>query len=308
MLEIVTVIGTAMTEIETVLSAYTRKFNQKLETYFPVSEAPEQKAVAAMRYSILNGGKRLRPFLLHETAGLLGVDYETAFPVAASLEMLHTYSLIHDDLPAMDNDDLRRGKPTCHRAFDEATAILAGDGLLTYAFEILNTAPVSDAKKVELTLLLSRAAGAFNGMISGQVLDLYTDSHQDFANPEAVIRHTEELKTGCLLRYPCEAGAVLGGASAAERETLVRFSRNLGIAFQITDDILDVEGDEKLVGKTLKKDKAQHKLNFVSIYGVEKARRIAGNLIDEAETLLIPFGSAAANLKMLSRYFLTRNH
>lgn len=167
--------------------------------------------------------------------------------------MLHTYSLIHDDLPAMDNDDLRRGKPTCHRAFDEATAILAGDGLLTYAFEILNTAPVSDAKKVELTLLLSRAAGAFNGMISGQVLDLYTDSHQDFANPEAVIRHTEELKTGCLLRYPCEAGAVLGGASAAERETLVRFSRNLGIAFQITDDILDVEGDEKLVGKTLKK-------------------------------------------------------
>lgn len=297
-----------MTEIETVLSAYTRKFNQKLETYFPVSEAPEQKAVAAMRYSILNGGKRLRPFLLHETAGLFGVDYKTAFPVAASLEMLHTYSLIHDDLPAMDNDDLRRGKPTCHRAFDEATAILAGDGLLTYAFEILNTAPVSDAKKVELTLLLSRAAGAFNGMISGQVLDLYTDSHQDFANPEAVIRHTEELKTGCLLRYPCEAGAVLGGASAAERETLVRFSRNLGIAFQITDDILDVEGDEKLVGKTLKKDKAQHKLNFVSIYGVEKARRIAGNLIDEAETLLIPFGSAAANLKMLSRYFLTRNH
>lgn len=308
MLEIVTVIGTAMTEIETVLSAYTRKFNQKLETYFPVSEALEQKAVAAMRYSILNGGKRLRPFLLHETAGLFGVDYETAFPVAASLEMLHTYSLIHDDLPAMDNDDLRRGKPTCHRAFDEATAILAGDGLLTYAFEILNTSPVSDAKKVELTLLLSRAAGAFNGMISGQVLDLYTDSHQDFANPEAIIRHTEELKTGCLLRYPCEAGAVLGGASAAERETLVRFSRNLGIAFQITDDILDVEGDEKLVGKTLKKDKAQHKLNFVSIYGVEKARRIAGNLIDEAETLLIPFGSAAANLKMLSRYFLTRNH
>ena len=253
-----------MTEIETVLSAYTRKFNQKLETYFPVSEAPEQKAVAAMRYSILNGGKRLRPFLLHETAGLFGVDYETAFPVAASLEMLHTYSLIHDDLPAMDNDDLRRGKPT--------------------------------------------TPGAFNGMISGQVLDLYTDSHQDFANPEAIIRHTEELKTGCLLRYPCEAGAVLGGASAAERETLVRFSRNLGIAFQITDDILDVEGDEKLVGKTLKKDKAQHKLNFVSIYGVEKARRIAGNLIDEAETLLIPFGSAAANLKMLSRYFLTRNH
>ena len=290
------------------------EYQQEMERQRQMIEArlgqafPGQGLGQAMAYSLMAGGKRIRPILTLEFCRAAGGDPQQALDAACGVEMLHTYSLIHDDLPAMDNDDLRRGKPTCHRAFDEATAILAGDGLLTYAFEILNTAPVSDAKKVELTLLLSRAAGAFNGMISGQVLDLYTDSHQDFANPEAVIRHTEELKTGCLLRYPCEAGAVLGGASAAERETLVRFSRNLGIAFQITDDILDVEGDEKLVGKTLKKDKAQHKLNFVSIYGVEKARRIAGNLIDEAETLLIPFGSAAANLKMLSRYFLTRNH
>lgn len=297
-----------MTEIEQILGAYSQKFNAGLEQYFPESAAPEHRAMQAMRYSLMNGGKRLRPFLLHETAALFGVAYETAFPVAASLEMLHTYSLIHDDLPAMDNDDMRRGKPTCHRAYDEATAILAGDGLLTYAFEVLNTADIPDSQKVELTLLLARNAGAKEGMVAGQVLDLYTDSHQDFSNPEAVIKHTEELKTGCLLRYPCEAGAILGRATAAEKESLIRFSRNLGVAFQITDDILDVEGDEKLVGKTLKKDKAQHKLNFVSIYGVQKAREIAENLIAEAETLLAPFGQKAEHLKMLSRYFLTRNH
>lgn len=297
-----------MTEIEQILSGYTQKFNIDLEQYFKASAAPEHRAMEAMRYSLMNGGKRLRPFLLHETSALFDVRYETAFPVAASLEMLHTYSLIHDDLPAMDNDDMRRGKPTCHKAYDEATAILAGDGLLTYAFEVLNTANIADSVKVELTLLLARNAGAKNGMIAGQVLDLYTDSHQDFANPEEVIKHTEELKTGCLLRYPCEAGAILGNATTAEREILIRFSRNLGIAFQITDDILDVEGDEQLVGKTLKKDKKQHKLNFVSIYGVEKAREIAKNLIAQAEELLIPFGQRADKLKMLSRYLLDRKY
>jgi len=297
-----------MDDIESILRAYSSKFNQDLETFFPKAENLEHRAVQAMHYSLMNGGKRLRPFLLHETASLFGVNYETALPVAASLEMLHTYSLIHDDLPAMDNDDFRRGKPTCHKAYDEATAILAGDGLLTYAFEVLNTATIPAEKKVELTLLLARAAGAYKGMIAGQVLDLYTDSHQNFANPKEVIEHTEELKTGCLLRYPCEAGAVLGNASAEEKETLIKFSRNLGIAFQITDDILDVEGDEKLVGKTLKKDKAQQKLNFVSIYGVEKAKEIAKDLINNAETLIDTFGKPAERLKLLSRYFLVRNH
>jgi len=297
-----------MSEIEDILRAYSAKFNQDLEKYFPKADNLEHRAVQAMHYSLMNGGKRLRPFLLHETAALFGINYETALPVSASLEMLHTYSLIHDDLPAMDNDDFRRGKPTCHKAYDEATAILAGDGLLTYAFEVLNTATIPADKKVELTLLLSRSAGAYEGMIAGQVLDLYTDSHQNFAHPEEIIKHTEELKTGCLLRYPCEAGAVLGNASKEERETLIKFSRNLGIAFQITDDILDVEGDEKLVGKTLKKDKAQQKLNFVSIYGVEKAKIIAKDLISEAEVLIDSLHKPAESLKLLSRYFLARNH
>ena len=297
-----------MSEIVQILKDYSQKLNADIEKYFITSEEPRYKAVNAMKYSLTNGGKRLRPFLLHETASLFGVDYQTALPVAISLEMLHTYSLIHDDLPAMDNDDMRRGKPTCHKAYDEATAILAGDGLLTYAFEVLNTAAISDSKKVELTLLLARSAGAFNGMITGQVLDLYTDSHKEITNPEEIIKQTEELKTGCLLRYPCEAGAILGNASQSEREALIKFSRNLGIAFQITDDILDVEGDEQLVGKTLKKDIAQHKLNFVSIYGVEKAKSIATDLINEAENILDSFNADISRLKMLSRYFLTRNH
>lgn len=297
-----------MTEIESILKSYSAKFNEDLEKYFPISDNLEQGAVKAMRYSVMNGGKRLRPFLLHETAKLFDVGYEKALPIAASLEMLHTYSLIHDDLPAMDNDDMRRGKPTCHKAFDEATAILAGDGLLTYAFEVLNNAEMEDKKKVELTLLLSRAAGAFKGMIAGQVLDLYTDTHKDFPNPEAIIRQTEELKTGCLLRYPCEAGCILGNATEEERKLLIQYSRNIGIAFQITDDILDVEGDEQLVGKTLKKDKAQNKLNFVSIYGVEGAKNIAERLINDAETSLSVFGEKAYTLKNLSRYILTRNH
>lgn len=297
-----------MTEIEDVLKSYSATFNQDMEKYFPITDSPEQHAVKAMRYSVMNGGKRLRPFLLHETAKLFGVGYEKALPVAISLEMLHTYSLIHDDLPAMDNDDMRRGKPTCHKAFDEATAILAGDGLLTYAFEVLNGADIEDSKKVELTLLLSRSAGAFKGMIAGQVLDLYTDTHKDFPNPESIIRQTEELKTGCLLRYPCEAGCILGNAKAEERALLIKYSRNIGIAFQITDDILDVEGDEQLVGKTLKKDKAQNKLNFVSIYGVEGAKNIAQKLIAEAEDILSAFGNKGQTLKNLSRYILTRNH
>lgn len=296
-----------MTAIESILKDYTVHFNKDLEKYFPISGKSEQRAVEAMRYSVMNGGKRLRPFLLHETAKLFGVGYEEALPIAASLEMLHTYSLIHDDLPAMDNDDMRRGKPTCHKAFDEATAILAGDGLLTYAFEVLNSSEIEDKKKVELTLLLSRAAGAFKGMIAGQVLDLYTDTHKDFPDPETIIRRTEELKTGCLLSYPCEAGCILGDAKAEERALLNKYSRNVGIAFQITDDILDVEGDEQLVGKTLKKDKTQNKLNFVSIYGVKEAKNIAERLINESEASLSVFGEKGATLKNLSRYILTRN-
>ena len=297
-----------MSDIREVLLNYSNKFNQDIEKYIPQIDSPQYRAVNAMRYSLLNGGKRLRPFLLHETAALFGVDYNTALPVAVALEMIHTYSLIHDDLPAMDNDDIRRGKPTCHKAYDEATAILAGDGLLTYAFEVISTSSLIDSKKVELITLLSQYSGAFNGMIAGQVLDMYTDKNEITSNQEEIIKQTQALKTGCLLRYPCIGGAILGDSSKEEREILNTFAKNIGIAFQITDDILDVEGDEKVVGKTLKKDKAQHKLNFVSIYGVEKAREKATSLVTEAIELLNIFGNKAENMKGLSRYFLTRNY
>jgi len=297
-----------MSDIKEILLNYSNRFNQDIEKYIPQVDSPQYRAVNAMRYSVLNGGKRLRPFLLHETASLFDIDYDTALPVAIALEMIHTYSLIHDDLPAMDNDDLRRGKPTCHKAFDEATAILAGDGLLTYAFEVISKANLSDSKKIELITLLSQYAGAFNGMIAGQVLDMYTDKNEVNTNQEEIIKQTQALKTGCLLRYPCIAGAILGNASIKEREVLDDFAKNIGLAFQITDDILDVEGDEKVVGKTLKKDNAQHKLNFVSIYGVDKARKKAESLILEAIELLNIFGVKSDNMKKLSRYFLTRNY
>ena len=297
-----------MSDIKEILLNYSNRFNQDIEKYIPQVDSPQYRAVNAMRYSVLNGGKRLRPFLLHETASLFDIDYDTALPVAIALEMIHTYSLIHDDLPAMDNDDLRRGKPTCHKAFDEATAILAGDGLLTYAFEVISKANLSDSKKIELITLLSQYAGAFNGMIAGQVLDMYTDKNEINTNQEEIIKQTQALKTGCLLRYPCIAGAILGNASIKEREVLDDFAKNIGLAFQITDDILDVEGDEKVVGKTLKKDNAQHKLNFVSIYGVDKARKKAESLILEAIELLNIFGVKSDNMKKLSRYFLTRNY
>lgn len=297
-----------MAEIEEILKEYSIKFNQNLEKYFPQLDGEQYKAFKAMYYSLSNGGKRLRPFLLHQTASLFGVDFKTALPVAISLEMLHTYSLIHDDLPAMDNDDLRRGKPTCHKAFDEATAILAGDGLLTYAFEVLNKANISDDKKVLLNIKLAELAGAKDGMIAGQVLDIYGETNPNTDKKEELIKHTQSLKTGCLLKYPCLAGCILGNASKEEENILIKFSHNIGLAFQITDDVLDITGDEKLVGKTLKKDKKQNKLNFVSIYGVEKAKLIAEELINEALDLIESFGTKAEPLKLLSRYILARDH
>ena len=298
-----------MTDIVAALTAFSERFNNDLEKCFPPIDGAENRAVEAMKYSVMNGGKRLRPYLLCECASLFGVGYETAFPAAASLEMLHSYSLIHDDLPAMDNDDLRRGKPTCHKKFDEATAILAGDGLLTYAFEYLSEAQII-RPEIRLTLvqMLSSAAGAFGGMVSGQTLDLYTEAAEDDMNAEAIISRLEEMKTGRLLRYACEAGAVLGKAPLDMRQVIVNYSRKIGQAFQIADDILDREGDPKLVGKTLRKDDAQNKFTFVSYYGIETARQKARQLIDEAVKEISVFGSHAENLQNLARYIIERNH
>lgn len=298
-----------MTDIKIVLKEFSARFNNDLEKYFPFPNGAEKRVIEAMRYSLMMGGKRLRPFLVCECANLFGVDYQTALPAAASLEMLHTYSLIHDDLPAMDNDDLRRGNPTCHIKFDEATAILAGDGLLTYAFEVLSNAlEIKPAQRLALLQLLSSAAGAFGGMVAGQTLDLYATSTGNKEMDEDIISRLEEMKTGRLLRYACEAGAVLGQADENTRKILINYSRKIGQAFQIADDILDKEGDQNLVGKTLHKDDNQNKFTFVSYYGVEKARALAKNLIDDAVTQISVFGEKAENLVNLAHYIIERKY
>lgn len=298
-----------MSDIRAELKDFALSFNEELKQYFPMPQGPEKRVVEAMEYSVLNGGKRIRPFLVKETANLFDVPLNQSSRVGAALEMLHVYSLIHDDLPAMDNDDLRRGKPTCHKQFDEATAVLAGDALLTYAFEIMshkNTHP--DAKiRCQLVQLLAQAAGGFRGMVAGQMLDLLAENMSAPQNSEDLIYSIEEMKTGRLLRFAIEAGAVLGGADLAFHNALMLYARKIGLTFQISDDILDVEGDQALVGKTLHKDEAQNKLTFVSLYGLQGAKDLARKLTDEAIEALSVFGDKAEKLVNLAEFIINRN-
>lgn len=299
-----------MTDIKSILAAYSERFNQQLPHFFTLPDGPESHVAEAMRYSVMNGGKRLRPYLVYETGRLFNLGFEETLHTAAALEMLHSYSLIHDDLPAMDNDDLRRGKPTCHKQYDEATAILAGDGLLTYAFEVLSSqkTAANTSVRCELISALAKGAGAFDGMIAGQMLDLYAEKLPADTDGEKLIKHIEEMKTGRLISYACEAGAILGGADTQQRQALAAYARGIGIAFQIADDILDVEGEQELVGKTLNKDVNQGKVTFVTLYGLENARQIAKQLIEQAKEALSIFGSKAENLKALAQYIIDRNY
>ncbi len=297
-----------MSELNYQLEEFSNNFNSMLLKLFNFPNGSEQQVSRAMYYSLRNGGKRLRPFLVTKVAELFSVPFSLSFPVAASLEMLHTYSLIHDDLPAMDNDDFRRGKPTCHKQFDEATAILAGDGLLTYAFEILAKTPnISNDIKIKLCSLLAERAGAFNGMIAGQMLDLQSEKTPSLSNEE-IIKHIEEMKTGCLIAYACQAGAILGNATEQQYNNITTYARKIGIAFQISDDILDVIGDSQLMGKTLGKDASQNKLTFVSLYGLEKAKNIAQQLINEAKDQIRIFDPKSAILEQLADFIIQRNH
>ena len=259
----------------------------------------------AMAYSLLAGGKRIRPVLLMATAEALGKKGYNYLPVACGLEMIHTYSLIHDDLPCMDDDDYRRGRLTNHKVFGEAMAVLAGDGLLTLAFEVmLEQKNVEPAVLIEVVREMAMCAGNY-GMVGGQGLDLEAEGKEISAEE---LRKLHAGKTGALFIGAVRGGAHLAGATDEQLLALTKFADLLGLAFQITDDILDAIGDEKIVGKTLKKDRAQHKLNFVNIYGVDKARSMAESLIDDAIKLLAPFGDKAEPLILLSRYILTRNH
>jgi farnesyl diphosphate synthase len=275
-----------------------------------VSRPP--RLMEAMRYASLGGGKRFRPFLVVESAALFAVPRAQALMAGAALECVHCYSLVHDDLPAMDNDDLRRGQPTAHKAFDEATAILAGDGLLTLAFDILSrreTHPDA-AVRVELVGALARAAG-LGGMVGGQMLDLAAEGRFDGGAPqrhgEAEVRTLQAMKTGALLRYACEAGGMLGSATAAQRTALERYGAAVGRAFQIADDLLDVEGDPALVGKLTGKDAVAGKATMVDILGAAGAKIQLKELVGEAEQALTPFGPAAAILIDGARFVAERH-
>ncbi len=258
----------------------------------------------AMRYAVLGGGKRLRPFLLIESARLFGVDEDDALAPACALECVHCYSLVHDDLPAMDDDALRRGRPTLHIAFDEATAILAGDALLTLAFEILSdpSTHADPAIRAELVLLLAKAGG-WQGMAQGQALDLSPDRQQFGA---AEIARMQALKTGALFRFACEAGAVLGRASPDERAALIAYASSFGQAFQLADDLLDAEGDAAALGKAVAKDEARGKATLVALLGVDQARAHLAGLVAEAEAALKPFGGKAATLVEAARFVAER--
>lgn len=268
------------------------------------------RLIEAMRYAGLGGGKRFRPFLVVESAALFGVPRPRALMAGAALECIHCYSLIHDDLPAMDNDDLRRGRPTAHKAFDEATAILAGDGLLTLAFDILSredTHP-SASVRVNLVTALARASG-IGGMVGGQMLDLAAEGRFSRSRKpldENAVATLQAMKTGALIRFACLAGAILAQASENRLAALDAYGRAIGQAFQIADDLLDVEGDAATVGKSTNKDAAAGKATMVSILGVDKARERLAALVAQAESALAPFGADADILKAAARFVAER--
>ena len=269
-----------------------------------------QRLLDAVRYASLNGGKRIRPFLVVEAAALFDAPRDRALMVGAALECVHCYSLVHDDLPAMDDDDLRRGQPTVHKAFDEATAILVGDSLLTFAFDVLSrpeTHPEA-AVRVELVSALARAAG-LGGMAGGQMLDLAAegrfDPHRESLDL-AAITTLQQMKTGALLRFACISGALLAKARPEQYAALARYGEAIGRAFQIADDLLDVEGDVATVGKSTGKDAAAGKATFVGVLGVNGARTALETLVEEAEAALAGFGARAAVLAAAARFIAER--
>lgn len=259
---------------------------------------------AALAYALANPGKQLRSRLCRETATMVsGETVQSATRVGEAIECLHTYSLIHDDLPSMDNDDLRRGKPTVHRAFDEATAILVGDGLQAFAFEwVSETDGLSDTQKIKLVKLLSKSVG-FDGMVGGQAMDIAAEGK---SLDVSALKEVHLRKTGALIEASVLAGAICGEANAAQIEALGRFSRNIGLAFQVMDDVLDVTASSETLGKTAGKDIAADKSTYVACMGVDAARAYANDLLNEALALLSPFGQAADALIALSRLLVHR--
>jgi geranylgeranyl diphosphate synthase type II len=280
--------------------------DQALESLIPSADTIPVSIHSAMRHSVFAGGKRLRPVLAQQAgvtiAGKLPKGIER---LGAALEMLHTYSLIHDDLPALDNDDLRRGKPTCHVAFGEAIAILAGDALQTRAFEVLAGLECPPEAAVQIIGLIANAVGTVDGMIGGQVLDI--ESEHLKPTPE-LVEAIHRAKTGALIRVSVVAGGVFAGATADDATRLDRFGRKAGLAFQIVDDVLDRTVDSAHLGKTAGKDQATEKATWPAVYGIDQSRRDAAQLIEEAFAALEPYGSRADGLKAVARYLVERKN
>jgi len=274
-----------------------------LEILLPPETEPPPVIHRAMRYSVFAGGKRLRPILCLESARIFSDSPRGVHPVACALEFIHTYSLIHDDLPALDNDDLRRGRPTCHKQFGEAMAILAGDGLLTRAFEVLSLAELPADRRAAVVREIATAAGTVNGMVGGQVADLEAEGRP--IDPQ-MLEYIHRSKTAALIRASVVSGAIAGGAAGEDVERLRRFGESIGLAFQVVDDILDVEESSATLGKTAGKDQSQKKATYPALYGLEKSRATANALLERANAELIPFAARARRLRELADFLVAR--
>ncbi len=289
-------------EFENILKNDIRKVDNSLLSYLPDAKDGQYQVAEAMKYSLVNGGKRIRPVLALEFARACGGTRNECLPLACALEYVHTYSLIHDDLPCMDNDDLRRGKPSCHKQFDEATALLAGDALLTHAFEIISEAELSDDKKVMAVSLLAQNSGV-SGMIGGQVIDLLFE--QGSPNLKELLT-VYKLKTGALISAACLLGCISAGADSSQMAAASKFAYSLGIAFQIQDDILDITGDEKKLGKPVGSDATNSKKTYATIAGLTKAQQDVKKLTDNAISQLDAFEDAEF-IKLLALKLVNRD-
>jgi geranylgeranyl diphosphate synthase type II len=274
-----------------------------LDRLLPAETLQPPSIHQAMRYSVFAGGKRIRPILCLETARIFDADVSAAFYPGCAIEFIHTYSLIHDDLPALDNDDLRRGKPTCHKKFGEATAILAGDALLTLAFGTIAASPAPADPRVAMIAEISAAAGTLNGMVGGQVADLEAEGRR--VGPET-LEYIHRSKTAALIRASIASGALSAGAPAGDVARLRRFGETIGWAFQVTDDILDVEESSAALGKTAGKDIAQQKATYPAVFGLPRSHEIANELADKAIAELQPFGKRAERLRAIAEYLVLR--
>ena len=294
-----------MNNLETDLKNAQKEVNKTIKSLLPIGKGIEKKLFEAINYSILSTGKRLRPFLVIQSSKLFDVDEKNALRVASSIEMIHAYSLIHDDLPSMDNDVLRRGLPTTHKKYNEATAILAGDSLLTLSFEVLSDNLTHNDPKIRCELIheLSKAAGAY-GMVAGQMMDLEAENKKLNIG---VITRIQRLKTGELIAFSCNSGAILGRAEKKDKFALQGYAHDIGLAYQIRDDLLDVTSTAKKLGKTVNKDKKAGKKNFVSILGKDRAKKQLEILGNQAIEHLEVFDNRADMLREIATFIVERN-